>query len=109
MRLADDEAARAWLEEGPGLDWDAGNLTKNRKHGVRPEDIEAVVAVLPVFVGRIVEPTHDEPRWLLLGQDARGVRLALVFTRRGDRLRPISCRRMRRNERRLYEEACQEG
>jgi uncharacterized DUF497 family protein len=29
----------------------------------------------------------------------------LVFTRRGDRLRPISCRPMRRTERQVYEEA----
>ena len=34
--------------------------------------------------------------------------LALIFTRRGEQLRPISCRPMRRNERTLYEEACKE-
>lgn len=109
MRLVDDEPTRRWLEEGPAYDWDAGNLSKNEKHGVAPGDVEAVVGILPAFVGRVVEPAHAEPRWLLLGQDAKGRRLALVFTRRGERLRPISCRPMRRNERRLYEEACQEG
>jgi uncharacterized DUF497 family protein len=41
-----------------------------------------------------VEPTEVESR-----------RLALIFTRRSDQLRPISCRPMRRNERRLYDEA----
>ncbi len=57
------------------------------------------------LAGRIVEPAHEEPRWLLLGETNTGRRLALIFTRRGRKLRPISCRQMRRNERKLYEEA----
>jgi uncharacterized DUF497 family protein len=81
------------------------NLEKNAKHGVEPSDVEAVVNIQPAFVGRILEPTHDELRWLILGRDSRGRGLALIFTRRGDWLRPISCRPMRDNERRLYEEA----
>jgi hypothetical protein len=32
---------------------------------------------------------------------------ALIFTRRGDKMRPISCRPMRKNEWRLYEESLQ--
>jgi len=55
-----------------------------------------------LFAGRIAEPAHEEARWLLLGIDDGGRALALVFTRRGRRLRPVSCRPMRRNERRLY-------
>ena len=38
----------------------------------------------------------------------RGRKLALIFTRRGERLRPVSCRPMRRNERKVYEEAIRE-
>ena len=53
-------------------------------------------------------PAHDEDRWLLLGQEPHGCRLALIFTRRGERLRPISCRPMRANERKVYETARQE-
>lgn len=34
-----------------------------------------------------------------------GRRLALIFTRRDDQLRPITCRPMRRSERRFYDEA----
>ena len=48
---------------------------------------------------------HDEARWLLLGETDAERRLALIFTRRGNQLRPISCRPMRRNERRLYDDA----
>jgi len=58
-----------------------------------------------VFAGRIVEPGHAELRWLVLGRSRQGRRLALVLARRGDRLRPISCRPMRRAERKVYEEA----
>jgi len=109
MRFAADDAAAVWLdalEASPeSFDWDAGNRTKNRKHGVEAENIEALLNHLVLLAGRIIEPFHDEPRWLLLGRDDRGRRLALIFTRRGDRLRPISSRPMRRAERQVYEEA----
>jgi hypothetical protein len=56
-------------------------------------DCEGPAAVwIPAFAG-------------MTGEDAAGRRLALIFTRRGDRLRPISCRAMRPKERALYEEA----
>jgi hypothetical protein len=45
------------------------------------------------LAGLIAEPAHDEPRWLLLGETNVRRRLALIFTRRGNQLRPISCRR----------------
>lgn len=109
MELVADAAAERWLMELTGasaeVDWDAGNLTKNRKHGVQPEDIQALIGTDFYFAGRVAEPAHEEPRWLALGEDAGGRRLALVFTRRGDRLRPISCRPMRRKERMVYEKA----
>jgi uncharacterized DUF497 family protein len=90
------------------FDWDAGNRTKQRKHRVRPADIEGMFRTRTVFLGRIVEPAHDEDRWLLLGQEPGGRRLALIFTRRGEQLRPISCRSMRANEGKVYEKACEE-
>jgi len=112
MKLADDPEAATWLAQFGGeagdFDWDAGNRTKNRKHNVKPADVEAMFKHPLLFVGRIVEPMHTEDRWLVLGQDISGRRLALVFTRRGPRLRPVSCRSMRVNERKLYEEAIQE-
>src|ERR1700722_20527906 len=104
VRLFDDPDAREWLETEPRLEWDAGNRAKNGKHGVAPDDVEPVMTIRPAFVGRILEPAHDEPRWLILGKDSGGRGLALIFTRRGELLRPISCRPMRENERKLYEQ-----
>lgn len=113
MQLVDDPEAGEWLIRLTGnredFDWDAGNRTKIRKHEVKQDDVEALFQHFWVFVGRIVEPLHEEDRWLALGQDTTGRRLALIFTRRGQRLRPISCRPMRRNERKIYEEAFPEG
>jgi len=109
MRLLDDPETAAWLEGLAGVsqdfDWDAGNRNKSRKHGVATEDVEALLARPVLLAGRIADPERIEARWLLLGRDDRGRPLALVFTRRGDRLRAISCRPMRRMERRVYEEA----
>jgi uncharacterized DUF497 family protein len=45
------------------------------------------------------------PRYLLLGVTSGGRHAALVFTRRGDNLRPISCRAMRKSEKEVYDAA----
>src|SRR5688572_10216156 len=109
MKLADDPEAARWVEAlagtGEDFEWDSGNRTKNVKHGVSAAEVESLLAAPVLFAGKIVEPAHDEPRWLLLGQTPASRRLALIFTRRGDRLRPITCRPMRRKERQVYEEA----
>ena len=111
MRLAGDPDALRWLlsirDPASELDWDAGNLRKSRKHGVESHEIEAIIRGDFYCAGRIVEPSHSEPRWLVLGENDTGRRLALVLTRRGDKLRPICCRPMRRKERALYEQAAQ--
>src|SRR5690349_10198130 len=109
MRLVPDAETASWLESlagrGAEFDWDAGNRTKNRKHGLSSKEVESVLQSEVVFAGRIIEPAHDEPRWILLGRTSTGRRVALIFTRRGDRLRPISCRSMRPRERSFYDEA----
>jgi hypothetical protein len=72
--LVADPATERWLIGLTGADdefeWDSGNLTKNRKHGVEPEDIRALVGGDFYFAGRIVEPVHTEWRWLALGEMA---------------------------------------
>lgn len=109
MRLVDDPDTARWLEElaGPeGFEWDRGNRTKSEvKHGFAEADVESIFASPMLFAGRIVEPVSGETRYLLLGVTADGRYAALVFTRRGEKLRPISCRAMRRKEKEQYDAA----
>jgi uncharacterized DUF497 family protein len=109
VKLEPDSRLDEWLGGITGapeqFEWDAGNQAKTRKHDVETSDVQSLFHRDVFLAGRIVEPVHDESRWLLLGETDEGFRLALIFTRRGDLLRPISCRPMRRNEQRLYDEA----
>jgi uncharacterized DUF497 family protein len=57
------------------------------------------------IAGRMVEPAHEEPRYLLRGVTADGRSAALVFARCGEKLCPISCRAMRRKEKEAYDAA----
>jgi len=93
----------AWLETRPAMEWDAGNNTKSQtKHGFGTADVESLLDAPVLFAGRIVEPAHDEARYLLLGVSSRGRHAALIFARRGEKLRPISCRAMRKKEKEAY-------
>jgi uncharacterized DUF497 family protein len=80
MKLVGDPAAEAWLEAlGGAFEWDSGNHSKNAKHQVDPSEVESLLQRTVFLAGRIVEPAHDEPRWLLLGETNAGRRLALIF------------------------------
>jgi uncharacterized DUF497 family protein len=106
VRLAADPEVAAWLRARPEVEWDAGNSTKSQtKHGFSTADVESILEAPVLFAGRIVEPEHEEARYLLLGVAAGGRRAALIFARRGERLRPISCRAMRKNEKEAYDAA----
>lgn len=95
-----------WLGTRPQMEWDAGNSTKSQtKHRFSIADVESILEAAVLFAGRIVEPAHDEPRYLLLGVTSGGRHAALIFTRRGDGLRPISCRAMRKREKEAYDGA----
>jgi uncharacterized protein len=109
VKLAPDKNAAQWLQDfipdPDNFDWDEGNELKNLKHGFSYEEIESIFwQSRYIFAGKIIEPAHSEWRGLILGITEGGRAAALIFTRRGERLRPISCRPMRKNERRFYEE-----
>jgi len=63
------------LVRRPQMEWDAGNSTKS------------------------------ETNYLLLGVTSGGRHAALIFTRRGEKLRPISCHAMRNREKDAYDAA----
>ena len=109
MTLVDDPEIAAWVEALAGVqafEWDRGNRTKSEvKHGFSVADVESIFASPVLFARRIVEPASSEKRYLLLGVTADGRYAAVVFTRRGEKLRPISCRAMRRKEKETYDAA----
>jgi uncharacterized DUF497 family protein len=101
--IAEPEVA-VWLGMRPAMEWDAGNSTKSQsKHGFSTGDVESLLEAPVLFAGRVVEPPHEEARYLLLGVTAGGRHAALIFARRGDKLRPISCRAMRKKEKEAYD------
>jgi uncharacterized DUF497 family protein len=86
-----------------GFDWDEGNRSKCREHGVSLAAIESVfrssVAVQP-------NPLHSksEERFKAIGRSEAGRWIFVVFTVRGKRLlRPISARFMHEKEVEHYE------
>jgi len=110
VQLAPDRKTLRWLEsfvpDSESFDWDDGNIDKNQKHGVKDREIEGVFSEFEyIFAGKIVEPAHDEWRGLILAVGEGGRYLALIFTQRGEKLRPISCRSMRKEEKKIYEKA----
>lgn len=106
MRLVADPDVATWLGGRPEVEWDAGNSTKSEtKHGFGTADVESILEAPVLFAGRIVEPAHEEARYLLLGMAAGGRHAALIFARRGEKLRPISCRAMRKKEKEAYDAA----
>ncbi|MCX6894266.1 MAG: BrnT family toxin [Verrucomicrobia bacterium] len=88
--------------EFTGFDWDSGNVTKNSKHGVEPEEAEEVFLNEPLLVSADVEHSAAEPRWHALGRAGQRW-LAVVFTVRGKLIRVISARPMSRKEKAEYE------
>ncbi|MBK8871265.1 MAG: BrnT family toxin [Elusimicrobia bacterium] len=114
MRLKTDESAAQWLHDfvadPENFDWDEGNIRKNLKHGYSAEQIESLFLQTEyIFAGKIIEPAHDEWRGLVLGLTEGSRMTALILTRRGEKIRPISCRPMRKDERRFYENTTQKS
>jgi uncharacterized DUF497 family protein len=106
VRLTAAPDIAEWLGTRPQMEWDTGNSTKiQTKRGFRTADVESILDAAVVVAGRIVEPAHDEARYLLLGVTSGGRHAALVFTRRGDKLRPIRCRAMKKREKEIYDAA----
>jgi hypothetical protein len=89
-----------------GFDWDEGNRTKCRKHGVSISQIEALFAHDPRIAP---DPKYsaDEDRLIAVGRTSAGRPVFVAFTIRtknGQRLiRPVTARYMRAQEIAAYE------
>lgn len=110
MKLVQDGKILKWLQNqwDGKMQWDENNVQKMSKHQITPEKLETILEKEIVFLGKI-EPIEDvnwhEDRHLILGfvHDDKG--FAVIFTKREDFLRPICCRRMRKNETKRYKES----
>jgi uncharacterized DUF497 family protein len=89
-----------------GFDWDAGNSTKCRSHGVSTAEIEAIFRGEPRVAPDLVH-SADEDRLIAIGRNREERALFIAFTireRDGRRLiRPITARYMHAREIRRYE------
>ncbi|MBM3791119.1 MAG: BrnT family toxin [Acidobacteria bacterium] len=102
--MNDDIFAR--LAQCTGFDWDSGNAPKLwERHQVTPGECEQVFFGELLLVARDVRHSQAEQRWAAWGRTTEGRALAVVFTLRGELIRPLSARDMNRKERRLYEQA----
>jgi uncharacterized DUF497 family protein len=90
------------IQEG-GFEWDEGNIAKCQKHGLSLEEIEAFFRS-KVFVAPDLKHSGEEERFLAVGSSPGGKPMFVVFTLRGNLIRPISARYMHKKEAQNYEE-----
>jgi hypothetical protein len=94
------------LAQCTGFEWDEGNAPKvEARHGVTPGECEQVFFHEPLLVAPDPRHSRAEARWAALGRTAGGRTVSVIFTLRGDRIRPLSARDMSRKERQRYAEA----
>jgi len=87
------------------FEWDADKAKNNwDKHKVSFE--EGATVFHDLFIATMSDPDHsdDEQRYIALGLSAQGRLLVVVYTERGDKTRPISCRKATSVEWKAYEE-----
>ena len=94
------------LAQCTGFDWDVGNIPKLlARHDVSPGECEQVFFHEPLLLAADIKHSRSEDRWAGWGRTAEGRALAIVFTLRGDRIRPLMARDMNRKARQRYAEA----
>ncbi len=89
-----------------GFAWDGANLVKCQKHGVSISEIEYVLAHAESLMIPDLKNSQGEPRYIAIGQTAKGRWTFVVFTPRTSAgvtfLRPLSARYMHAREIRKY-------
>jgi uncharacterized DUF497 family protein len=94
------------LDQITGFDWDEANAPKLlARHRVTTGEVEQAFFHVPLLLALDLKHSANEPRYLALGRTTDARLLHIVFTVRGDRVRPISAREMNRKERSKYAQA----
>ena len=87
------------------FEWNESKATANlSKHGVSFDEAKTVFDD-PLYVD-FYDPdhSHDEHRYIILGESRQGRFLLVSYTERGNIIRLISAREATRMERKVYEE-----
>lgn len=85
------------------FEWDEEKAAANlQKHGVDFADAVLVLEDDLALTRREPDSGHEE-RFITMGHDPYGRLVVLVYTWRGERIRPISARKATGGERRRYE------
>ena len=87
------------------FEWDEAKAVANlKKHRIGFEEAKTVFA--DPFSITVDDPKHsiDEQRFVDIGVAANGKVLVVSYTRRGEKIRLISCRKSTKAERKIYEE-----
>jgi uncharacterized DUF497 family protein len=90
------------MVEFEGFDWDEANLKHATRHGIRREEIEA--AFEREWIAAKSDASRGERRYHVVTRTGSGRLIEVVFTLRGERLRPIMAHPVKRSRRRQYEQ-----
>lgn len=85
------------------FEWDKGNASKNKKHGVEDPEGEEVFLDERRFIFRDRVHSRKEERFRILGKTKAKRLLFIAFTMRGKKIRIISARGINKKEVYLYE------
>jgi uncharacterized DUF497 family protein len=86
------------------FEWDPAKARSNlTKHGISFSDVET--AFYDQYAISMSDPgVSTEERFILVGTDALGTIVVVVYTYRGNSIRIISARKATKSERKSYEE-----
>ena len=83
------------------FDWDAGNVRHVGRHDINPQEAEQII-LDPDAVMLEIQIAGDEDRIKAIGRTARGRILVVVFTFRGEAIRPITAYNATIRDQHLY-------
>lgn len=94
-----------YMERGAEYDWDDANRGHIALHGIEPHEVEEVLADFTVSGPMQVDTQSGERRFLELGITKAGRILVIIWTPRGERMRPVTAWPANRRLRKQYQQA----
>lgn len=87
-----------------GFDWDFANVHKLlKRHNITVQECEQIFFNEPLLIYEDQEHSVKEDRFYSLGVTNEYNHLTVIFTMRDKKIRPLSARKMTRNEVKIYE------